>query len=140
MRALSVYGGSPTLRSTKATSISRGIELTDTSLAILGELQFDREPIISTWTRAHVTRTFDVVVRDADGNPVPGATVVLRDARGRSLDRETADGDGRCALRVPFHSDPGSGGLEVEVTTRRGKSGKGMVRFAGPTQIVIEVH
>lgn len=133
-----LWGGSPTL-TFSTTAISRGLELTETFVRLVGELMFAEGAFVATWQKATAIRTFEVVVQDANRAPVPNAKVVVRDARGQKLASQTTDSSGRCAVTVRFSTNPGSSCPTIEVSVS-GATATAPVCFLGPTKVIVHVQ
>lgn len=137
LTALCAWSGSPRL-SFSETSITRGLELSDTTVSIAGDLRFSPDFFVANWENSVLVRSFDVSVRDTSGQPVPDATVSLRDPFGEV--EETTDSDGRCKVTVRFTSPTSDLCPSLEASSSRNHAGTAEACLLGDTSLVIQVR
>jgi len=88
---------------------------------ISGSVHFSPNAAVVTWHDTQITRAYDVVTRDRQGQPCAGVEIVLTQAGG-SLASATTDRDGRAVLEISFSDANRNSSWQLEATFPKGGS------------------
>jgi len=102
-------------------SIESYLRLDQAHVSLAGTARFGREIDLGGWNASSVRRSFEVVVRDASGQPLPQETVQIADRWGHVVSSGPTNGEGRYTFEITFtdtnHSGSWSVGLPGYTTT-----------------------